>query len=236
MIKVHLNRWATGCWRGACAALVVVVSLTGAVVPVQADSYSAYVGAHVTAAGLTATFFWNTGQEKFHIDTAWKAYLFQQRNKTPAVPRVGQAAINGDFPTSFLGTGHEGVLTFHFVDTTTELLADGPSVDEVVYEWDTDPTDFAISWSPLGSSTDAMSDFPLAFIPPGPYPYEPIIKATPYYQGNPVVILGVDDENVAVGVATALVPEPASWIYCVTCAVALIGCRRKLFVWRSGGR
>jgi hypothetical protein len=204
--------------RAIVTMLLAALATSLSAAPAQAESLSAYLETVRDTVALSAVFLFTPAEERDIIKTAYKSYLLQQKNKP--VPRVGQVSIDDNYPTSYVMTGDGGVATFHFVDTTSELPAAGPDVDEVVYEWDTDPTD-AISWVFLGSSTNPLDDFAVPFTQISPYPYEALIRATPYFTGSPVEILGVDDENVAVGIAAALVPEPTSILLAAPAMFAL---------------
>lgn len=146
-------------------------------------------------------------QEETLLNLAWMLYRQQQMRK-PA-PRMGQVAIEGEYPSTLGVPGDVVLLTYHFVDTTTGLPASGPTVDHVLYEANLDPLN-PNAYVPIGSSFDGGSHFSFPFTISG---FEPAIRGTPFDSaGSPVFLSGVDDENIAVGVAVALVPEPASYL------------------------
>jgi hypothetical protein len=147
-------------------------------------------------------------QEYNLVQVAWQQYRQQQAAK-PA-PKMGQAMIDGNYAASSgLAFGDGAVASFAWVDTTTGLPDTGPAIVGVHYDVNLDPNNPNVYVS-LGDSFDSGSNYSFPFTMTGPY--EPVIRATPFDGGGPIVILGVDDFNIAQGFAVGLVPEPASWL------------------------
>jgi hypothetical protein len=140
-------------------------------------------------------------QERDLINDAWKEYQDEQAKK--GTPIVGQAAFSGTYPSNFLPPGSPGQLQFLFIDTDTGLVTQGPEVGFVVYQVSLDPNlPDNLQW--VGVSADPQTHF--AF-PVNVNGFEPSYIATPFDRaGNPIVIPGVDGDNVAVGFTTVLFP------------------------------
>jgi PEP-CTERM motif len=116
-------------------------------------------------------------------------------------------------------------LSYLFVDTANGLPVAGPAVASVMYEANYNPYN-PTDWVTLGTSTDAATNFSLSFTV---QPYEPEIQAIPYdSSGNPIVISGVDGDNVALGLVTLLnpVPEPSTLVLGIVGSLGGLG-----FVW-----
>jgi hypothetical protein len=122
---------------------------------------------------------------------------------------VGLAELNGQEPAALVTVGSINELTYMFVDPLTLEPTTGPAISSVFYEYSPTP-DVPGSFTPLGTSTDAATDFALPYLA---LPTEEAIVAEPLFDGNPVFIQGVDpSDNAAVGLVTALlVPEPSTW-------------------------
>jgi len=188
------------------ASLILGLSTASMPGKARADSLTVYIAAKFAIREGSFLGIYSSAIEQALIAIAYNRYLDQQKQQ--GATRVGQALIDGAYPSIFLNPGSMSTLTFAFVDTTTGLVAGGPAVSSVVYEANLDPTNPGI-FVTLGSSSDSGSNFSLAYTIGW---YEPLIRATPYDAGGNVVVLtGVDGDNVAVGYATALaLPEPAS--------------------------
>ena len=122
---------------------------------------------------------------------------------------VGLAELNGQEPAVLVTVGSINQLTFMFVDPLTLEPTTGPEISSVFYEYSHTP-DVPGSFTPLGTSTDAATDFALPYVA---LPTEVAIVAEPLFNGNPVFIQGVDpSDNAAGGLVTALlVPELSTW-------------------------
>jgi hypothetical protein len=183
-------------------ALIVVMAIAPQIS--HAYTYTEYL---LLKAGVridTAVGVWTAKQERTHIATLYNDYLDQQKRAGRAA--VGQVAIDGFYPTAFRSAGETVALTFLFVatDTLANVPTAGPSVASVEYRVNTDPYD-PTSFTTIGSSTDAGADFRMAYVVG---PNEPTIEALPRDAlGDPVVLLGVNSENVARGLATHLVSD-----------------------------
>lgn len=157
------------------------------------------------------------------IGGAYAAWFAEQKLITPI---VGQAELNGIFPVSDLSPGTAGLLTFHFIDPATQLIAAGPSVASVRYEFNIDPSmpdTFAI----LGSSSDAASGFS---VPITIGNTEPFFRAIPLNAtGSPIFIGGVDNLNVAIGTEVNVnpIPEPSTLALLGIGASVLVYLRRR---------
>ena len=130
--------------------------------------------------------------------------------------QVGQVLKNGDFPVVAYNPGSIEVLTFSFINPATLELVDSSSIASVVYEVNRDPFVPDV-WEFIGSSSDSSSKFAINFqtpsLPIDTRGSEVIIRGIPFDSlNNPIEILGVNNENVAVGIAVNLpnVPEPTS--------------------------
>ena len=136
--------------------------------------------------------------------------------------------INSNYPASLpLEFGDTAIASFIWVDTTSGLPDVGPNIVGVHYDINLDPNTPNV-YAALGDSFDSGSNFSLPFLMTSPY--EPVIRAIPFDNSGPIVILGVDDFNIAQGYAAGLVPEPASWVL-LGIGVAMLAFinRRKLF-------
>lgn len=170
-----------------------------------ADSYTEYLLGKAGTRIQTLTGTWNAATEKRTIDQLWRQYRQQQRAAAARLA-VGQVAIDGGYPTAFRVPGSSATLTFFFVttDTFSTLPAPGPAVTSVEYRVNTDPYN-PTSFTTIGSSTNAGANFSLSYVVGI---NEPTIEAIPKdASGTPIVLIGVDNENVARGLGTALVVD-----------------------------
>ena len=171
--------------------------------------------------GLTKAKALDSLEEKRQIAIAKKMYDDEQ--KALNVSAIGEAFIDGVSPTAFSPLGAIVDLTFQFVDPATDLPTTGPPVASVEYLVNLDPDNDLFSI--VGTSIDVSSHFSLPFTV---VPFEPFIKSIPFdSNGNPIVITGVDGQNVAVGVAVVLEPEPSTIVLVGSGGVILLG-----FAWR----
>ncbi len=113
---------------------------------------------------------------------------------------------------TFSGLGETGTLTFSFIDPTTRLPVTGPAVGSVAFEQSQTP-DIPSSFTPIGTSTNAASDFALSYTAGSTLgTVEQEILAIPLSPaGVPIFIPGVDGFNNAEGGLTILaaIPEPS---------------------------
>jgi hypothetical protein len=200
----------------------VAMSTLGVAAPARADTLEEYLQNVATIQVGTLNGTYNVFQEFTLINVAFAQYLLQQANNGNGT--VGQAALNGEYPSSiFNAPGEMQLLSFHWIDTTSGSPVAGPTVDQVDYYISPDPND-PFTYSFYGSSTDSGSNFSL------PYTIgttESEFRAVPFFDGDPIVILGLDDYNVAEGYVASLIPEPTSWILLGTGAAMLGMFRRK---------
>ncbi|GCA74164.1 hypothetical protein MiTe_00986 [Microcystis aeruginosa NIES-2520] len=150
----------------------------------------------------------------------WEHYIEQQSNNGNKA--IGQALIDGQIvPSCNLGGETEKSLTFAFINpenstsTSFDIADPGFSIASVLYEVNLDP-DMPDVFETLGVSNDPTSNFRITFTPTG---FEPLVIATPFDSlGNPIFISGVDNNNVAIGLAVDVigtkditcVPEPST--------------------------
>jgi len=131
-------------------------------------------------------------------------------------------------------TPTSGILTFHFINgSTMSPMAAGvdPAIGSVVYEECTDYTSNPLTWTILGTSTDASSDFALPFVCGNA---EYMIDAIPYdTSGNPIVFTDPqntsnDGSNDAIGGIDFIpVPEPSTLVPFGIGAIGFLG-----YAWR----
>lgn len=219
---IRKTEWHCVKWMAVCAMGFVLAQSS----PARADTYFQFVEAKFGIRLGTVEGTYDFGQEHTLIEFAWQQYLQQQKNKVPAVLFVGQAEIDGAYPSQvFLPPGTNTTLSFQFIDTTAGLPVAGPAVASVVYDANVDPKTPNV-FVPIGTSTDAATHFSLSYTVSGE---EPDIRATPYDSfGQPVFIDGVNGENVAVGSVVALVPEPSISLGLISGGAFLLKRRRPL--------
>jgi hypothetical protein len=129
------------------------------------------------------------------------------------IPDIGEALCNGFSPVARLPIGDTCSLSFQFIDTLTGLpTAGGPTVGSVFYEVQTDP-DHPDVFTPIGTSTDAASQFAMSFIN---VDFEPLVLAIPFDPaGGKIFIDDGHGSNLAAGDVVLIppgpVPEPSSW-------------------------
>jgi hypothetical protein len=149
------------------------------------------------------------GQEQALIDGVMNNFMFEQRGIAVA---VGQPLIDGAFPVATVADGAAVALGFGFVDpNTAATTSNGPLVSSVLYEASTDPTT-PNALTLIGVSSDAADGFAVSYTLTS---FEAAIFAVPMdASGDPIVIAGVDGQNVAVGEAATVapVPEPSSLV------------------------
>jgi hypothetical protein len=125
------------------------------------------------------------------------------------VKQIGQPLLNGLFPVGNVGPGVVGLVTFAFIDPQTLQPVMMSDTGAVFYEVKLSPES---PFTELGFSTVAEDNFSLPF--EFTVGFEPLIQATPFdTSGNPIIIPGVDGENVAVGFLLDIprpVPEPST--------------------------
>jgi hypothetical protein len=183
--------------------------------PAKAESYGAYL---IDYWGIRADTFLGAvtaGTEDELIKALKEKYASEA--VAANVPFIGQPAIyavNGvpqvpGFPDVFAEPGDLLSISFGFVDPATELAVTGPAVAMVEYFVNIDPTS-ATDFIPIGTSSDAGSDFSITYLYDSAF--EPEIEAIPFdANGNPIVITGVDGDNDAQGIVGAVdVPEPSA--------------------------
>jgi hypothetical protein len=144
-------------------------------------------------------------EEKQQINDLWEEYRKEQKAK--GTPIVGCTTLSGQYPTTFLAPGALCQLQFQFIDTNTGLPIRGPEVAFVLYQASPDPNSpNELHW--VGMSADPRTNFAFRVPVNG---FEPSYLATPYDRtGKPIVIRGLDNENVAVAFSTVLFDtEPA---------------------------
>jgi hypothetical protein len=189
--------------RLACLA----VPLSVAAPQVAADSYLEYLTCKArerldTLAGLATP-----SQERAVIATCYALYRNQHRQSA----FLGQPALGGMFPIADLSLGDSALLTFQFIDPVNELPIDGPAIGSVLYEINTDPNTPDV-FSPIGMSFDAGTHFALPFTMTE---FEPDIQAVPFDQlGKPIVLVGQDGFNVAVGSVVTFQYRPQDRFRC----------------------
>ncbi len=216
-------------WSGILAVGVILAVAK----PANADAYSTYL-VDLWADKLN-TFFgaYTPDSEKEHIANDYEKYTSEQASIS--IPFIGQPAIyavagtpqSPQFPAVFALQGQLLSVDFGFIDPATGLATTGPLVASVEYEVNVDPlspTDYV----PIGTSFDAASDFSISYL--FSTDFEPTIQAIPFdASGNPIIMPGVDGENVARGVVTAVVtPEPSAvWLLAVVIAITLPKARSR---------
>jgi hypothetical protein len=162
---------------------------------------------------------WSYSFEDEQIEAAYKKYQATQASAN--IPLIGQPAIyaiagvpqSPGFPDVIAGPGSLLSIDFGFVDPATGLAASGPAIGSVEYLVSTDPNN-PLSYTPIGTSTDAASNFSFSYLDNSAY--EPDIEAIPFdLSGHPIVLTGVDGYNAAIGSVTALsaAPEPSAWLF-----------------------
>jgi hypothetical protein len=155
-------------------------------------------------------------EEKRQIAEKEKQYRDMQ--KMIGVSAVGATFIDGLYPSAPRNPGTLVNLTFEFLDPATGEPTSGPAVASVQYfaNLDPDSDDYVF----LGASLDAGSDFSLPFLV---IPFEPMIKSIPFDpSGAPITIVGLEGQNVALGLGTALqFPEPSGMALLALGVVAL---------------
>jgi len=187
-------------YRLAVFSLLIAIA---ALLPISAfaDSYLDYLavkaGARLNTLGGTMT----AKREREVIRFAWGMYRLQQQ--TASLPSVGQAAVDGSYPTAHRRPGDVVTLTFFYVTTDTFSTAPtaGPAVTSVEYQVNTDPNN-PNTFTSIGTSSDAGSRFSFAYTVGA---NEPVIQAIPKDNlGQPIMLTGVGGQNVARGLATVL--------------------------------
>lgn len=158
--------------------------------------------------------------------------LYLTMQEEASIPFVGQPVVAGSFAPRF-DPGESVQITFAFIDPGTQLTVAGPAIGFVLYEVNLDPFTPDI-YLPLGTATDAATNFSFPFLVSG---FEPDIRATPFsLTGIPIFVAGVGDFNVAVGFSAIIptgIPEPSSALLLITGGLAMIFVRRGMRARRS---
>lgn len=149
-------------------------------------------------------------QEAKMIHDAGQAVIDEDKKGGKSIK--GDSGLNGfpadgDILAEVLTPGSINLLTFQFLDPNTLLPTSGPSIASVFYAF-SDTPDLPGSFTALGTSTNASSNFALSFTA---FTTEEAIVATPLdASGNPIFIPDVNGVgNLALGVVADLVaPEP----------------------------
>jgi hypothetical protein len=151
---------------------------------------------------------------------------YEDEQYAALVPLIGQPRIAGSYPYSSVADGQSTTVDFRFVDPNTLLPMASDVVTAVFYEVNLDPT--TTDFVPLGTSSDASTQFALPFVVTG---FEPLIRAIPLdASGTPVFMVGVDGSNVAQGLVLNFsipVAEPPTFLSLLVGLAALAGLRRR---------
>jgi len=216
---------------GRTAAIIFAVTtlLALAPVPAHADSTNEALAKIKGALLCTKEKTCTDKQEYQMIYDAGKAVIDDDKSKGKTIK--GNAGldgfpVDGVIPAEFLVPGSTNVLTFDWLNPQTLLETTGPDIAAVSYAYSQTPDD-PTSFTFLGLSTDASSDFALSFTA---FSMEEAIVATPYdAAGNPIYITDVDGSgNLSLGVAVDLVaPEPSTFLLLASGLLPLLRMKRK---------
>ena len=211
---------------------LVVTSLFATTTPSYAISYWDYWTNAATERANTLLGAYSWSDETRNINNYYWAYKNEQ--KVASVGAIGQPAIyeiagiaqTPGYPTVLALQGQTISIDFGFVDPATGLYTAGPPVGSVEYLVNVDPTS-PTDLVPISTSYDASSGFSTSYVVSSSA--EPAIEAVPYdANGNPIVIPGVDGDNVAQGFVTALyVPEPSAIVLLGIGGIGLLARRRR---------
>ncbi len=189
--------------RVILSAGLAVVAVGAATPAARADSMWEYLLVIAGARSFTYTGEWTEDQEQAAIEQAWQQYKQQHQTK----PKIGQNKSAGYYPTNRVPPGASTTLQFTWINPVTGAEIAPTDVDHVEYWVNTDPFNPG-QFDYAGVSYDAGSLFSFTTTNIG---FEPVFLSQPYgFNGQPIWITGVDGFNVAQGIVTNLIPEPAS--------------------------
>jgi MYXO-CTERM domain-containing protein len=208
--------------------LALLLTLTGAALPQQTHAITFLMWYAQDAAIRYASFkaVLTPAQEA----TAYAANdaLYLSEARLYPLGAIGQIFINGSsdpFETDNPAANLQ--LTFNYLNPATLQVGSGPQVASVMYEASLDPANPNVL-TPIGSSSDSLSDFAIMWQSQG---YEPLIEAIPLDSaGSPIVISGVGEDNSAVGLDGVLYSTPDSSPTSLLLGlgmVGLLGLRRR---------
>lgn len=194
------------------AAFVLPLLLVFAAVPAKADTTEQAWAKIKAAIQCTDAKTCTDAAEAKMIFDAGQAAINQDKKAGKTIK--GNAGLNGfspsgGIPVEFLVPGTLATLTFEWLDPQTLLATTGPAIAFVSYAYSQTP-DVPTSFTPLGTSTNPLTDFALQY---SAFSTEEAIVATPFdASGNPIFIADVDGiGNLAPGTVVQLVsPEPAT--------------------------
>jgi hypothetical protein len=217
--------------KGIVIALALVAACSSPAVAIDtATAYARIKLAVICTDNKTCT----DKEEQKKIYDAGAEMIKEEKDANKKIRGVG--AINGTFPDSITGfrveilpPGTATLLSFRWADPTLDLQpTTGPTIASVHYEYShtLDPGTF----TPLGISTDASSNFSLPY---SSFSTEQAIMGIPYdVAGAPIFIADIDGigniaPSVVVNLVPDLVPEPstASLVGVTLCAMLY---RRRL--------
>src|SRR5579862_3345173 len=125
---------------------------------------------------------------------------------------IGAAYCDNTTPHCDSGVGDVLLLTYGYVGATSGSAISGPPVSFVTFDVNVNPLTPDV-FAFVGTSFDVAHDFSFPFTISAE---DSLIRATPFdSRGQPIVITGVDDENVAPSYVVNIVnvvPEPPSLI------------------------
>jgi PEP-CTERM motif len=125
---------------------------------------------------------------------------------------IGAAYCDNTTPHCDFSIGDTVLLTYGYVGATSGIPMSGPPVSFVTFDLNVNPLTPDV-YVLIGTSFDVADGFPLPFTISAE---DSLIRATPFGSaGQPIVITGVDDENVAPSYVVNIVnvvPEPPSLI------------------------
>ncbi len=194
----------TGSLRAVLCAGLAAVTVGMATPAARADSLWEYLEIIAGARLLTASGEWTEDQEQAAIEQGWQQYKQQHQTK----PKIGQNKSGGHYPTNRVPPGSGTAIRFTWINPVTGAEIPPTDVYYVEYWINGDPNDPG-QFDYLGVSYDAGSQFQFNTTNTG---FEPVFKSQPYgFNGQPITITGVGGFNVAQGIVTELIPEPASF-------------------------
>lgn len=189
-------------------ALALLLTLAGAAFPQQthAIGFLTWYAQDVAIRYASSTATLTPAQEATAQAINDAAYYSEARLFPLSV--VGQTFIDGSFnPFEEALPGGTLTLTFNYLDPNTFLVGSGPPVTSVLYQAVEDPSHPG-NLTTIGSSSDSGSDFAITWASSG---YEPMIEAIPLDAGgHPIVILGAEGGNSAVGLDGVLYTPDSS--------------------------